>query len=263
MSDRQFDKAVNDWLESGSDRTPPAAIDAVLLAVKTTPQERGLRSPRRFIEMTFPMRLAAAIAIVAVLGVGAFTFLVRNPDSGVGGPPTASPTLAPTSAPSGFVTPSSTPPSTTGWLPFSSNHYGYTIAYPPTWVATQATRDWVLASDRLASPAPGGPLDVLLGSPNGIETAVFGFAEDIPAGTSEDAWLASYYAGGAFCPTMPTFVPITVDGHAGRLDPCFDAQAFVFVGNRVYVFVIYQTQMQPLFRAFLSTVRFPASPAPS
>ena len=88
---------------------------------------------------------------------------------------------------------------------------------------------------------------------------MIGFAADVPAGTTEDAWLTSYYAGGAFCPTMPTFVPITVDGHAGRLDTCFDAQAFVFVGHRVYVFLVYRTDEQPLFRAFLSTVRFPAS----
>ena len=52
----------------------------------------------------------------------------------------------------------------------------------------------------------------------------------------------SYYAGRNYCPTMPTFVSITVDGHAGRLDACYDAQAFVFVGNRVYVFVIYQNE---------------------
>ena len=89
-----------------------------------------------------------------------------------------------------------------------------------------------------------------------------GFAADVPAGTTEDAWLTSYYAGSSFCPTMPTFVPITVDGHPGRLDPCYDAQAFVFVGNRVYVFLIYRTGDQPLFRAFLSTVKLPAS-APS
>ena len=88
---------------------------------------------------------------------------------------------------------------------------------------------------------------------------MIGFAADVPAGTSEDAWLTSYYAGAAFCQTMPTFVPITVDGHAGRLDTCFDAQAFVFVGHRVYVFLVYRTEEQPLFRAFLSTVRFPAS----
>jgi hypothetical protein len=126
-------------------------------------------------------------------------------------------------------------------------------------VATQATRDWVLATDRLLPPSPGGATDVFVGGPDGNQTAVIGFAADVPAGTSEDAWLTSYYAGGAFCPTKPTFVPITVDGHAGRLDPCYDAQAFVFVGNRVYVFLVYRTQQQPLFRAFLSTVRFPAS----
>ena len=57
---------------------------------------------------------------------------------------------------------------------------------------------------------------------------------------TEDAWLASYYEGGAFCATMPIFVPITVDGHAGRLDTCFDAQAIVFIGQRVYVFSIWR-----------------------
>ena len=31
-----FERAVRDWLEDGSDRTPRPAIDAVLLAVKTT-----------------------------------------------------------------------------------------------------------------------------------------------------------------------------------------------------------------------------------
>ena len=33
MSDRTFERAMSEWLESGSDRTPAATIDAVLLAV--------------------------------------------------------------------------------------------------------------------------------------------------------------------------------------------------------------------------------------
>ena len=36
--DRAFERAVDDWLEDGSDRTPRPAVDAVLLAIKTTPQ---------------------------------------------------------------------------------------------------------------------------------------------------------------------------------------------------------------------------------
>ncbi len=78
MSDQLFDHAVRDWLDDGSDRTPPAAIDAVLLAVKTTQQERDLRIPRRFTQMPTYMRLAAGIAIVAVLGVGALTYIAAG-----------------------------------------------------------------------------------------------------------------------------------------------------------------------------------------
>lgn len=97
MSDPLFEHAVRDWLDDGSDRTPPTAIDAVLLAVKTTPQERDLRIPRRFTQMTFPMRLAAAIAIVAVVGVGALAYINRGPTPG--DQPTATPTISATPAP--------------------------------------------------------------------------------------------------------------------------------------------------------------------
>ena len=69
MSDQLFERAVRDWLEDGSDRTPRPAIDAVLLAVKTTRQERDLRIPRRFTQMPTYMRLAAGIAIVPMHGL--------------------------------------------------------------------------------------------------------------------------------------------------------------------------------------------------
>jgi TolB protein len=92
MSDQLFDHAVRAWLEDGSDRTPSSAIDAVLLAVKTTPQERDLRIPRRFSLMSTYTRLAAGIAIVAVLGVGAMLLTARGPD--VGGSPSPSPSQA-------------------------------------------------------------------------------------------------------------------------------------------------------------------------
>jgi hypothetical protein len=92
MSDQLFNRAVSDWLDDGSDRTPATAIEAVLLAVKTTPQERVLRIPRRFTVMPMYMRLAAGIAIVALVGAGAIALLSRAP--GFGGPghtPTPSP----------------------------------------------------------------------------------------------------------------------------------------------------------------------------
>jgi hypothetical protein len=265
---RDPDAILAAWLEEGPNALPEPTRRAIAVNTRTMNQRRHLMwLPQRSPTMNPLARIAAAaIVVVAVLGGAIY---LTAPGGGVGGGPPASagPSPAPSAVPSPSVsaapTPTATPPSTVGWLPFTSSHYGYTIAYPPTWAATQATRVWAVATDPLAVVGPGGVLDVFLGNPpNGPQTGVFGFAADVPAGTSEDAWLTSYYAGRNYCATMPTFVPITIDGHPGRLDPCFDAQAFVFVGHRVYVFVIYQTEMQPLFRAFLSTVKLPAS-APS
>jgi heat shock protein HslJ len=88
---RGFEHAVDDWLDEGSDRTPRHVVDAVLLAVKTTPQERDLRIPWRIPHMATPLRLAAVIAIVAIVGFAGLALL--NPGTNrVGGTPPATPT---------------------------------------------------------------------------------------------------------------------------------------------------------------------------
>jgi len=97
VSDQLFERAVRDWLEDGSDRTPPPAIDAVLLALRTTRQERDLRIPRRFTQMPTYMRLAAGIAIVAIIGVGVLANASGGPTTG--GPQTPAPTTQATPAP--------------------------------------------------------------------------------------------------------------------------------------------------------------------
>ena len=104
-------------------------------------------------------RIAAAAVVIVVLLGGAIYSLGRPAAGSVADrrrrrsrrprrrpahllPPSASP--APT--------PTATPPSTGDWLPFTSSHYGYKIAYPPTWTATQATRD-LANSPRIAGLA--------------------------------------------------------------------------------------------------------------
>jgi TolB protein len=116
--DRTFERAMQAWLESGSDRTPSAAVDAVLLAVRTTPQERGMRAPWRTSDMNTPMRLAATFAAVAVLGVAGLLYLNRGP--GVVATPTTSPpaVVAPSPTATGARHPS-LPPGVTGLLAFS------------------------------------------------------------------------------------------------------------------------------------------------
>ena len=270
---RDPDTIIAAWLDEGPVDLPAETRRAIAVGLRTQPRVRRMAILGGS-SMLALNRIVAAAAIVLAVGTLS-AFVLANRGGGPGGTPApsptaalaASPSLSPSQSVSAAPTPTATPPSTSGWLPFTSSHYGYTIAYPPTWTKTQATRVWDVATNPLVAPAPGGALDVFEGNWSGVDTAVLGFAADVPAGTSEDAWLASYYAGRNMCPTLPTFVAIVVAGDPGQLDPCYDAQAFVFVGHRVYVFVIFQQNEQPLFRAFLSTVRFPpnaafASPAP-
>jgi len=98
MSDRVFEHAVRDWLEDGSDRTPRHAIEGVLLAIKTTPQQRSLRIPWRYPTMNPIARLAAVAAVATVAIAGSLYLFGRSPGN-VGGPPTPGPTTLPTPTP--------------------------------------------------------------------------------------------------------------------------------------------------------------------
>ena len=82
---RDFDRAVGRWLDEGSDATPPKVIDAVLLAVRNTSQERDFRLAWR----TSPMkRFAYAVGVVAALAVGLTALAAVGPRLGIGSGPT-------------------------------------------------------------------------------------------------------------------------------------------------------------------------------
>ena len=91
-SDRDFETTKAEWLNAGSDTTPPHLIDAVLLAARSTPQERDFRIPwstpimNKFVTFGFG---AAAVVVIAVF-VAAQLF--GSPSGvGSGGEPTPSP----------------------------------------------------------------------------------------------------------------------------------------------------------------------------
>src|SRR6187397_2496383 len=91
-----FERNAAAWLADGPTELADRVLDAALREVHLTQQRRAVRVPWRFSLMTNTMRAAAGIAIIAVLGVGAYIFLGRGPNIGNTGP-TASPSLAPTS----------------------------------------------------------------------------------------------------------------------------------------------------------------------
>ncbi len=204
---------------------------------------------------------ALGVAVLAILVLGG-VLLARGPTvSNTGGPPPP-----PSSPPSDAATPSATPAltDTSNWTPFTSERYGYTIQYPPTWVAKPATGDWDFMTSRLdfrTADADSFLSDL---------ARVTAFADDVRLGTTEEQWIAMYYEGtevnGAQCADLVDPQSITVDGRPAWLvvnDRCADAQAFVFIGSgqasvrtRVHVFAIWRADQQALLEAFLSTVEF-------
>ena len=63
--DRSLERAARAWIEAGPTQAPDRAVEAALLLIETTPQERDLRIPWRLPKMSTPARLAAATIIGA------------------------------------------------------------------------------------------------------------------------------------------------------------------------------------------------------
>jgi hypothetical protein len=181
--DRAFDRAVGDWLAQGSDRTPPAAVDGVLLAIRTTPQERHLRFPWRTPTVSLPFRLTAAAVVVVVVGFAGVRLV--TPPTAPGATPTPTATASPTS-----TGPATTPSETTELEAFTSTRYGYTVQHPASWGVSAATEDWpagTIADPNLSSTDRLRPA----ASPLAIVAIA---AQPIPDAATGADWLADYAA---------------------------------------------------------------------
>ena len=98
-TERDFDRIARAWLELMPDEAPARAIDAVLLAVETTPQ---VRSPWRWLPWRpTPMnRIPLAIGAAAVVAIAGAALILRSgAQTGPGSSPSPSPTIA--TSPSG------------------------------------------------------------------------------------------------------------------------------------------------------------------
>lgn len=104
--DRRFDRTARTWLETGPTRAPDRVVLAVLRTIESTPQERDLWIPRRFPAMTI-IRIAAIVAVVAVVG-GAGILLFGQSPSPIGGLPTASPSVVSPPPSTGAPSPTTT-----------------------------------------------------------------------------------------------------------------------------------------------------------
>ena len=74
--DRSLERAARSWLEVGPTQAPARAVEAALLHIETTPQERDWHVPWRLPTMTTPARVATA-AVIGVLAIGGAFFVLR------------------------------------------------------------------------------------------------------------------------------------------------------------------------------------------
>ncbi len=114
-TERDFDRLARAWLELSPNEAPDRTIEAVLRAVRSTPQvrRRGRRLLWRFPAMTRPV-LATGVLVVIAAVLGGLLLLGRGPSANVGGPtlsPSATATVPPT------VTPSPSPTAAAGPVP--------------------------------------------------------------------------------------------------------------------------------------------------
>lgn len=276
MSDRSFERAVHDWLEEGSDQTPPTAIHAVLFAIKTNPQQRDLLVPRRVRLMPASLRFAAAAVIVAAGGALALLALVPRVD--VGPSPAPSPTLHPVAEATPSLSTSSAPPDrldTGAWIPYVSPHNDYAARYPSDWRLQLASIDADVRAlldepdtrfDQLIAPCEKGcigrPVLLAVTSLPFDSEAAFDSAFIDRTATERCVpprykWEAMAVAG---APAWAFVGCEALAGRSGETTPTFTVLAFS--GGRGYVFTahiepgdsLYQNTREMMY-AFISTVR--------
>jgi hypothetical protein len=300
---RDPEALLSAYLAVGMEVLPDRVVDAVLDEARRTRQRTVIgpwrTTPQRPVVFGVPWRiatmnsyakLAIAAVVVVVVAIGGLALLRPGGSSGPGGALTAtpSPTPSPSATPSPSTAASPSQISTTGWVQFTSDRYGYTISYPPTHTGMpgstesaptfvgQAQRDFTFETDRFDAEAGrviGTPtiqkldsnaLDWIMFGPDGSEIGFWGFAETIPAGTLVDDIISQSVGTedplGFPLPACES-EPIMIDGQPGRFDVCGDSLsiAVVIVGDRAYVFLQGRGSVtKDLMMAQLSTVKLPA-----
>lgn len=169
---RDFDRAVDRWLDEGSDATPPEVIDAVLLAARNTPQERDFRIPWR----TSPMKnLAYVVAAAAVVVVSVAALTALGPRFGIGSEPTPTPVASALTGCTGIS--ASSEALTVGWCPIRPDGEQVLVAFhlntpsAAAWLNgnQSSSQDTLFFRPAGAGVEPGGPVAISVGGPATLE----------------------------------------------------------------------------------------------
>ena len=142
--DRTTEQQISDWLVGeGEYELPDRVLAETFHQAAVTRQVRALPGWRSFQMDRKVISFAAGAAAIAVLVIAGAAYFGQPDASGVGGAPTPSPTPTPVASAAPSAPPSLVAPGISGWTPYTSAVYGFTMSYPSDWsVASPASHKW-------------------------------------------------------------------------------------------------------------------------
>ena len=200
IDDRSLERTARSWIEEGPTAAPPQAVEAALLRIETTSQERDWHVPWRTPPMTLPARLVVAAVIGALVIAGAATL----GGLGIG---RSAPTPPPSTAPS----PAAASPSAGAMAvpplaeTFTSSRYGYGVKHPTGWTIAPASTSWSEMGTNLWNSGINDEI-------HGTDVRFSGASLAID-GQTPDQWITAY-AGASDPASWPR---IDIGGQSGYL----------------------------------------------
>ncbi|MFL5718124.1 MAG: hypothetical protein ACJ77V_11155 [Chloroflexota bacterium] len=259
-TDSDFDRITMAWLAEGPEELPDRVIDAAVDQIHLIRQRRGTRPPWRLPTMTMPARLAALIAVGALLLAGVAV---------VGGGRTApTPTRSATPSAAAIAPPAGLPVFDTSFI---SPRHGYGIRHPAGWTVLPATQSW----------QPGTTIrwgDSTLDAVQTTDARFAGAGQRLATGETAAQWFKAYCLGtdkdAGQCDSVPTsWEPVKIAGSDGYIDldgvdawpgtiapggKVFDA--VIVNGTTAWAFTLDGDVDRATFDAFLDKISlFPAS----
>ena len=218
--DRTTEQRISAWLVGeGEHELPDRVLAETFHQAAVTRQVRALPGWRIFQMDRKVISFAAGAAAIAVLVIAGASYFGQPDASGVGGAPTPSPAPTPVASAAPSAPPSLVAPGISGWTPYTSPVYGFTMSYPSDWsVAGQAGHKWQPGEPGTVEDASFA--DSFAGAMDADGILIIAFQVPAPAGADLESWEGLHAVHRELCdePTIPgcpadyTPVPMCVGG---------------------------------------------------
>ena len=218
--DRTTEQRISDWLVAeGEYELPDRVLAETFHQAAVTRQVRALPGWRIFQMDRKVISFAAGAAAIAVLVIAGAAYFGQPDAAGVGGVPSPSPTPTPVASAAPSAPPSPVAPGISGWTPYTSAVYDFTLSYPSDWsVAAPASHKWQPGEPTTTDSAPWADTFENDAAIDGDAIVMDVFQVPAPTGADLESWeglhavhreLCDEPSIGA-CPTDDTPVPMCV-----------------------------------------------------